>query len=249
MPLLDHFHPPLSHHRQWRSFHTGWAENLTADLNKWLPQGYFAEPTATYGIEIDVATFTESNSPDSPRVLREATIPYLARKIDKDTPLEWQVPPPNHTIPFEPSSEVVEVLIYDGRAGPDLVGAIELVSPANKDRPAERSTFVSKCETYLSLGVGLIIVDIVTTRKSNLHNELMQRLDAPSEIHLAADLYTVAYRIVTRDSQSALDCWPEKLTLGVKLPILPLWLKGDICIPVNLDATYDETCMRHRITT
>ena len=79
MPLLDHFRPPLNQQRQWRAFHTGWAENLTADLNRRLPEGYFAEPTAMYGIEVDVATFaepTESMSPTRSTRSRSSAVPH-----------------------------------------------------------------------------------------------------------------------------------------------------------------------------
>lgn len=256
MPLLDHFRPPLSQQRQWRSFHTGWAENLTADLNRRLPKGYFAEPTATYGIEIDVATFSEAPTSREPQVLREVAAPYLVRPTDQEPKLEWSPPQPRYNIPFQPSDERVEVRIYNGQAGPVLVGAIELVSPANKDRPSERSTFVSKCEAYLSRGIGLLVVDIVTTRKSNLHNELLTRLrDSHSpeasigkpEHQLQAELYTVAYRVIERHAQPNLDVWPKPLSIGADLPTMPLWLYGDICVPIALNDTYLETCTRHRI--
>ena len=60
MPLLDHFHPPLSARRHWHAFHNAWATYLASDLNSLLPQGYFAEPNVQFGIEIDVATFEEA---------------------------------------------------------------------------------------------------------------------------------------------------------------------------------------------
>ena len=44
MPLLDHFHPPLSERRQWHSFHHAWATVIAFDLNHRLPTGYFADP-------------------------------------------------------------------------------------------------------------------------------------------------------------------------------------------------------------
>ncbi len=43
MPLLDHFHPPLSSERHWESFHAAWLGSLADDLNRRLPTGYFAE--------------------------------------------------------------------------------------------------------------------------------------------------------------------------------------------------------------
>ena len=62
MPLLDHFHPPLSERRPWESFHTTWASALADALNQdVLPPGYIALEQVHQGasLEIDVATFTE----------------------------------------------------------------------------------------------------------------------------------------------------------------------------------------------
>ena len=42
--------------------------------------------------------------------------------------------------------------------GATLVAAIELVSPGNKDRPEARLAFAAKCVSYLTRGVGLIVV-------------------------------------------------------------------------------------------
>ena len=89
--------------------------------------------------------------------------------------LLWTPPAPTKTLPFEFSDETVEVTIYGSEAGPTLTGAIELISPANKDRQTHRDAFVSKCETYLRRGIGLVIVDIVTSRHANLHHELLGR--------------------------------------------------------------------------
>jgi hypothetical protein len=43
MPLLDHFHPPLSLERHWESFHAAWAGSLADALKRRLPEGYFAK--------------------------------------------------------------------------------------------------------------------------------------------------------------------------------------------------------------
>ena len=53
MPLLDHFHPPLSERRQWHSFHSVWASMIALDLNRQLPPGYFADANVEFNIEID----------------------------------------------------------------------------------------------------------------------------------------------------------------------------------------------------
>lgn len=59
MALLDHFRPPLSTRRHWHSFHNASSTYLSDSLNQSLPEGYFAEPNAQFGIEIDVAAFSE----------------------------------------------------------------------------------------------------------------------------------------------------------------------------------------------
>ena len=65
MPLLDHFHPPLSNTRHWESFHARWAAAIADALNEdLLPPGYFAEEQVHVGsrVEIDVATFDRGAS-------------------------------------------------------------------------------------------------------------------------------------------------------------------------------------------
>ncbi len=239
MALQDHFHPPLKIRRHWHSFHNGWASNIAAALNRRLPEDYFAEPNVMFGIEIDVATFDESSLPVSPQstTTGASAVPQLA----------WTPPAPSRVIPFPLVSEIVEVNIYSAMGGLALVGAIELVSPANKDRAEHRQAFVSKCETYLHQGVGLVIVDIVTERSVNLHDELLARLTNSTSPAFAAPLYATAYRVVKRNDQPSLDIWQETLNVGQQLPIVPLWLRGNMCLPVELDAAYERTCSELKI--
>lgn len=159
MPLLDHFRPPLSNRRHWHSFHNAWSTYLADDLNQMLPEGYFAEPNARFGIEIDVATYGEPIAE--------------GRSHQNGESLEWIPRSPTATLPFQPTTDVVEVQIFGVQAGPTLVGAIELISLANKDRPTHRDAFTSKCQTYLQQGIGLIVVDVVTTLSANLHNRVI----------------------------------------------------------------------------
>jgi hypothetical protein len=139
------------------------------------------------------------------------------------------------------------MLVYSNSAGPILVGAIELVSPAKKDRQAHNEAFVSKCEALLHQGLGLVLVDIVTERKANLHDELLQRFHTSNPYQDAGALYATAYRPVEHAGQSRLEIWQERLTLGHSLPILPLWLRGGPCVPLALETTYTRTCQQQRI--
>ncbi len=233
MPLLDHFRPPLSVHRHWHAFHNAWATYIASDLNRQLPAGYFAEPNVQFGVEIDVAAF-EGNGADGPRV---GGAPESS----------WMAPAPAQTVPIAVLNEVAEVLVFSREGGPTLAGAVELVSPGNKDRPGEREAFVSKCASYIQQGVGLVIVDVVTTRQARLHDELVARLDASGTAALDAELYAVAYRAVDRAGQPNLAMWPAALAVGQPLPTLPLWLRGDMCLAVQLEETYERTCREQRV--
>lgn len=243
MTLLDHFHPPLSLRRHWHAFHNAWATYIASDLNCRLPEGYFAEPKVQFGIEIDIATFEEAPTVSEGRQEYEIASPSTAAGA------EWKPPPPVHLIPFQLIGDIVEVAIFSSDTGPTLVGVIELVSPANKDRATHRTAFVSKCETYLRQGIALIVVDIVTNRQANLHNELLARLEASDASSLEANLYAVAYRPVERDGEVSLAIWQEILTVSQPLPTLPLWLGETLCLPVDLEATYERTGREQRITT
>ncbi len=249
MPLLDHFHPPLYPRHRWHGFHNAWATYLAAALNQTLPAEYFAAPNVQFTIEIDTAVLREEN-------IAYAVIPNMATENGSNGAVvteHWHPPTPSQTIHFDLAGDTIEVLInsdVDGD-GPRLVGAIELVSPANKDRPAQRSAFTAKCESYLCSGIGLLIIDIVTNRNTNLHNELMQRIE-PNPLDgmsVKEPLYTVAYHPTERDKQPLLDLWYNSLSIGQELPTMPLWLLDGPCMPVDLETVYRRTCTEQRIST
>src|SRR5262249_51058444 len=95
----------------------------------------------------------------------------------------------------------------------------------------------------------LIVIDIVTERRACMHAEMMQLLAAAVPPHLPSDvsLYAVAYRPVRREGREEIDVWPERLALGAALPVLPLALNAEVCLPVDLEATYTDACRRRRI--
>src|SRR5262249_57805637 len=110
--------------------------------------------------------------------------------------------------------DTFEVRVF-GRVSKGLehVAAIELVSPSNKDESKERRAFAIKSASYLCQGISLIVVDIVTGRRHNLHNEMMQLVEAPKKFFLpkATTLYGVAYRPVRRDEKPEIDLWRAPL--------------------------------------
>lgn len=152
---------------------------------------------------------------------------------------------PTLTAPMTLITDVVELAVYNSEAGPVLVGAIELVSPANKDRPETRDAFVSKCASYLQQAIGLIVVDLVTNRRADLHAELVKRVTGVTATR--SELWAAAYRPWQTGPQTSLQVWHQGLALGSPLPILPFWLKNGPCIKLDLDETYMRTLREQRM--
>lgn len=243
MPLLDHFHPPLSNERRWESFHSSWATRLADALTeRWLPPNYIAEEHAHLGpsVEIDVGAFERETTTTSAE--GGGTVTTVGPKV-------WTPPAADgSTAAVFPDTFEVRVLCTD--TGPKLVAAIELICPGNKDRASERRAFAIKCASYLYQGISVIIVDIVTNRRANLHNEILELMDGVDSLRLPSEsnLYAVAYRPLRRGNEDGIDVWRSPLALGRALPTLPLGLRADLVIPVDFEETYAEACLRKRLT-
>ncbi len=240
MPLLDYFHPPLSLNRPWQGFHSAWATTLAGQLNHGLlPQRCFAVPNVQFGghVEIDVATLEEGRAADTGSGAVATAV--------------WAPPRPALTVPVDFAGlDVVEILVQSDEQGPRLLAAIELVSPANKDRPAHRQALAIKCASYLQQGVSVVLVDVVTTRPGSLHEELWQLLHLPSAggWREPNTLYAVAYRASAVEATAGqIEVWPEALSLGGELPTLPLWLSAEFAVPLDLEQAYLTTCETLRI--
>jgi hypothetical protein len=238
MPLLDHFHPPLARTHPWRGFHGAWAAAMARLLNAGvLPPGYYAVPFLDRDgpIEIDVAALREF--PPAPEGEPVATNPWTPAAPGLALAVDW-----------ERADDIrVEVLTDDG--DPRLAAAVELVSPRNKDRGRSREMFAAKCADYLSRGCGVVVVDVVTTRRADLHANLLAFLGAdtgPSTLPSAA-LSAVSYRAVGRDEEGQLLAWPSTLEVGQPLPTVPLWVGADLAVPLDLEASHTAACVDLRI--
>ena len=237
MPLRDHFRPSLSVTHPWKGFHSAWANAITNQLNEVLPEGYYAIPEVPLGdqVEIDVATLEEERNSAQTGVGVATAVwapprPLLAAVVDF------------------PRVHGVAVHVFQDMGGPQLRAAIELVSPANKDRPRSRLTFAAKCVGYLERGVSVVVIDTVTSRQANLHAEIAETLEAASELAWAPSrLYAVAYRTVAAGRPIRVEIWPEALAVGEDLPTLLLWLTTELCLPLPLETSYTTACHSLRI--
>ena len=244
MPLRDHFRSPLADRRSWDGFHGHWPTMIVIGLSRKLPQRYVAEPQVHLGssIEIDVATYEEDEA-GSRQPARVTTVARVATAV-------WAPPRPTLAVATDlPALDEYEVRVYDTKPGRRLVAAVEIVSPANKDRPEHRRAFVAKCAALLQNRVCVAIVDLVTTRTSNLYSDLMELFGQtdPSLADEPPSLYAVACRWARKGDAGLLETWTHPLALGQPLPTLPLWLAENLAVPLELEPSYEETCRILRI--
>jgi hypothetical protein len=224
MPLLDHFHPSLLRVRRFESSLTLWACALADSLSSdQLPKKYFTEVRTRPGRTLEVGSFDPDNAepwaPSSARFSFPAIFP-----------------------------DAFEVFVFEEGSGTP-VGAVELVSPGNKNRPEARRAFAAKCSSYLQAGVGLAIVDIVTNPLANLHDKLVDLLEIGDGFKMPSSpsIYATAYHPLRRGDADAIDVWLHPLAVGEPLPTIPLFLRAGPCLPLELEATYFELCRRARL--
>jgi hypothetical protein len=143
--------------------------------------------------------------------------------------------------------DTIEVRVENEETG-RLVGAVELVSPGNKDRGVKRELFLAKCLDYLAGGACVVIVDVITERHKNLHNAIVERLGAdalvlPEDAHL----YAATYRPIIRKRKMSVDVWVNPLAVGADLPTMPLRVVAGLFVPVELEVTYAAACRGRKL--
>lgn len=242
MPLYDHFRPPISKRASWEGFHGFWPGKMVEALFPHLPPGFTAEPRVHLGnlFELDVNTYHREEwdeqgwSPDTgadgTAVATAAyTLPRPALVLDDaDFDAEY----------------AYEVLVFDRDRDRTLVAAVEIVSPANKDRPTSRAGFVAKCAALLSRGVCVSIVDVVTVKRFNLYADLLDTIGRsdPSFLPTPPATYAVTLRTSNGGKRTSVETWSYALEVGSPLPTLPIWLDDERMIPLDLESSYSETC-------
>ena len=220
MPLYDHFRPPLADTRSWGSFALTWAVATANQLNRRLPRRFQAEPWVR----------------SWPRV-----------ELDLPEGRGDDFPEPDHAADLHVRSVVRSVAqVRDAERGGRIAAAVELVHPAQKGRPTDRTVFAGRVVDDLRGGRGLIVVDVVTRHPANLHAEVMALLGTgptPADDHL----YAVAYALAATGDEGRVDIWARPLAVGQPLPTLPLQVLALGRVPVDLDASYREACDWSRI--
>lgn len=230
MSLRDHFHPPFTKRHRWDTVHAMLPMKITAALNREhvLPLRYAAGP------RIHVGSLQE---------------PYIVDSEDANEPMPWAEPslaaPDNWS-----NVDDYEVLIRSRDYAEELVAAIEIVCPTNKDCLEHRRGFVAKCGALLRRRVSVTIIDIITTHQANLYGELIESIGQADQTvgEPPVSLYAASIRVRPTPRGHVLAAWYYPLAVGQPLPQLPIWLTERLAVPLDLEPIYEETLKDLRIT-
>ena len=207
-------------------FHSGWLTDLKRTLNRGLlPPGYYAmaeQRASLYGP--DVLTLTARPRPVPPTIGNGVAVaePRSDRKVV------------SHALPAAGRAVTIR-----HAAGERVVAVIEVVSPANKDRPEHVGDFAGKVVALVRGGIHVAVIDILPPGPHDpdgLHGAVWPGLDTePEASRPPADrpFSFAAYR--ADDPPTAFLSY---VALGQPLPGLSLFLDGGVFVEVPVEQTY-----------
>ncbi len=237
MPLRDHYRSPVNDTHSWDEVHGQWPGEIVRHLSTILPAGFRAAPKVHLGspFEVDVSTYDLDSRDPGPNAASgdggTATLTALSPTLTVEADLSEQ--------------DEYEVRIYDVERGRQLVAAIEIVSPSNKDRPDARAAFIGKVVSLLQQGVCVSLVDLVSVRQKNFYLDLLNLLGRadPALGTPPPHLYAVTLRSRKPPKRKQLlEAWFYPMPVGQPLPTLPIWLTPDLRVMLPLETSYEETC-------
>ena len=230
MPLHD-----WTDDRGWDSVHQLWINALLFWVQERLPSGYRAYLGSVPGLSI-------AADPGRPNV---GVRSWQPRGEETTAPSETLIETP------QPDFKTVALLHPEPRAAVhvfrqgQLVAAVELVSPRNKDRPSSREFYRNRYLGYLWSGVHLMLIDV---HRRPLGFSFVEAMAAEVECQFPVRLlpHVVSWNVggATPEGGQFLDGWCRSLTVQEPLPTLPLALTADRTLLIDLGRTYSEATRR-----
>jgi hypothetical protein len=220
----------------YHDLHVAWIPEIRKALNGGLlPEGYYALSEQHAGQSIaDVLTLHSSPPPPQGK---------LSLPPDTGGTAVAEAPPRvRRREIFEPSALVRRrTLAIRHVTGHRLVAILELLSPANKDRPQHLEEFAAKVVSALDLGIHVLVMDLFPPGPHDpqgIHGVIRHELDLsddpydlPSDEPLTLASYLAAPKI---------EACLEHLAPGSVLPDMPLFIRPDRYVDVPLEATYQS---------
>ena len=214
----------------FHDFHQAWITHLKEALNGGvLPSGYYAMSEQSAAAVIpDVLTLRSGDV--QPSETDGGGVSMLAA-------------PPKTKLHFALSENAASRLrqrIVTIRQAPDhrLVSVIEIVSPANKDRPASVRPFVRKVVDLMEAGIHVLLVELFAPGRHDpegLHGVLWESLTGeglPREGDGGKPLRLASYL-----AGEMPEAFVEPISVGDRLHEMPLFLQADRYVNVPLEQT------------
>jgi hypothetical protein len=221
----------------YHDFHVGWLPELRTVLNSGLlPEGYYAMAKQHAGKSIaDVLTLHASAAPREPLPLPPA--PETGGLAVAEAP-----PRTRRKHAVEPAARTRRrSLAIRHVSGHRLVALLEIVSPANKDRPRHVREFTDKVLSALNVGVHVLLVDLFPPGPHDpqgLHGLLLQELEDSDERYDLPRNEPLTLASYAADPPGGVDVYLEHLAVDAPLPEMPLSLTPDRYVNVPLEPTY-----------
>lgn len=218
----------------FHDFHCSWITHLKENLNDGgLPEGYYAMAEQHAGQTLpDVLTLQSSDhshvEDEEGAVAVKVKPPRIARHVVANEATQYRLLRRTLTIRHSSDHRVVALL--------------EIVSPANKDRPASVTDFVEKVCSALKQGIHVLMIDLFPARSHDperLHGEISYVAGLEDENHqpLPSDKPLTMASYISRPLPEG---YVEPLAIGDSPPDMPLFLDPDFYIEVPLETTYQQ---------
>ena len=123
------------------------------------------------------------------------------------------------------------------KSGHPIIALVEIVSPANKDRPSHVEEFVEKAVAALERGIHVVLVDLIPPGPHDpqgMHAAISDFFDDEPYQLPPGEALTLASYVAERPPHAYL----ENLAVGAALVSMPLFLDPDRYIYLPLEATY-----------
>ncbi len=219
---------------EWEGVYLYWMGEIAQWLKSRLPPGYRAvigaSPYAHLGVAIGKPDVSVTNGSSSK--------------------LGASAPPSPAEDALEPDFETVVTTLEEDRTllvkkSNVLVAAVEIISPANKDRPERRDRYTARYLGYLREGVHLLLVD-VHARPAQFSFAARIAVELPIDRQPPPAPQAVSYRVgaVAPFGGRFLGVWQRALAIGSPLPSIPLAISADDKISIDLEATYIEAARK-----
>ena len=245
MPLRDHFRPPLADRRSWEGFHGGWPTMIVIGLEPETAAALRRRAAGPPGlVHRDRRGDLRGGRAGFPGGRRGGTTAAGSRpRSGRRRGRRWPSRPTCRTwtstrcASTTPGRAAGSWPPSRSSARPTRTGPSTAAPSSPSAPPCSRTASASRSSTWSRPAT------------SNLYGDLLDLLGQadPSLAEEPSPLYAVACRWARRGDAWLLETWTHPLALGRPLPTLPLWLAEDLAVPLELEASYEETCRILRI--